>query len=468
MKNSILEFLTILDLIVFFGVLAGTFAAVIFGRKILKTGKTDSPVSVLLAGRKLTLPFFVATLVATWYGGIFGVTEIAYSKGIYNFITQGVFWYFTYIIFAFFLAKKIRKTKSLTLPELAGDMFGEKSKFVVSIFNIFNVIPIAYSLSIGIFIDSIFNIGLVYSTLIGTGIVILYSMFGGFRAIILSDLVQFFVMVSSVLLVLIFSVQHFGGLEYLKSNLPTTHFDPTGGQSIFAVLVWGIIALSTLVDPNFYQRIFSANSASTAKKGILFATIVWIIFDISTTAGAMYAATHLKNIDPSQAYLYHALAILPDGLRGFFLAGILATILSTLDSYLFIASTTFVYDIMKKKTKILRAHHISTVAVGVFSALMSFAFTGGIKDVWKTLGSYSAGCLLIPMGLALFTRFRLSDIQFVICSLVSAILITIWRFLPRSGIWGEIDDLYAGLAGSIITILVILITKQGRRTQKAS
>ena len=112
MKNSILEFLTILDLIVFFGVLAVTFAAVIFGRKILKTGKADSPVSVLLAGRKLTLPFFVATLVATWYGGIFGVTEIAYSKGIYNFITQGVFWYFTYIIFAFFSQKKFVKLRA--------------------------------------------------------------------------------------------------------------------------------------------------------------------------------------------------------------------------------------------------------------------------------------------------------------------------------------------------------------------
>jgi len=45
---------------------------------------------------------FVGTLVATWYGGIFGVTFIAFEKGLYNFLTQGVFWYIAYLIFACF------------------------------------------------------------------------------------------------------------------------------------------------------------------------------------------------------------------------------------------------------------------------------------------------------------------------------------------------------------------------------
>ena len=41
----------------------------------------------LLMGRKLTLPLFVATLVATWYGDILGVTQIAFQYGVYNFVT---------------------------------------------------------------------------------------------------------------------------------------------------------------------------------------------------------------------------------------------------------------------------------------------------------------------------------------------------------------------------------------------
>lgn len=45
----------------------------------------------------------VATLTASWYGGIFGVNEITFNYGIYNFVTQGVFWYAAYIIFALFM-----------------------------------------------------------------------------------------------------------------------------------------------------------------------------------------------------------------------------------------------------------------------------------------------------------------------------------------------------------------------------
>ena len=49
-------------------------------------------------GRKLTLPLFIATLVATWYGGIFGVAQIAFENGIYNFVTQGFFWYISRVL----------------------------------------------------------------------------------------------------------------------------------------------------------------------------------------------------------------------------------------------------------------------------------------------------------------------------------------------------------------------------------
>ena len=136
---------------------------------------------MILDGRRLTLPLFIATLVSTWYGGIFGVTQIAYEYGIYNFITQGFFWYGTYIIFAFFVAPKIRQTDVHTLPELSGNCLVKKSRFITSIFNILNVIPVAYALSIGIFIDLLFGTGVTTGTIYGTLFVILYSMFGGFR-----------------------------------------------------------------------------------------------------------------------------------------------------------------------------------------------------------------------------------------------------------------------------------------------
>ncbi len=125
--TTMVQFLTPTDWFVFFAVLAATVASVIYGQRLkssLTTQDKNGTVELLLMGRRLTLPLFVATLVATWYGGIFGVTALTFEKGIYNFLTQGVFWYITYLIFAFFLVKKIRQHQVLTIPDLAQKLFG--------------------------------------------------------------------------------------------------------------------------------------------------------------------------------------------------------------------------------------------------------------------------------------------------------------------------------------------------------
>ena len=78
----------------------------------------------ILMGRRLTLPLFVATLVATWYGDILGVTQIAFQYGIYTFLTQGIFWYISYLLFAIFLARYIRRMQILSFPELFSKLVG--------------------------------------------------------------------------------------------------------------------------------------------------------------------------------------------------------------------------------------------------------------------------------------------------------------------------------------------------------
>ena len=103
-KLKIVSYLSAADWWVFFGVLALTLAAALYGHYRKKRPKNKA-LDYLLMGRQLTLPLFVATLVATWYGGIFGVNEITFNYGIYNFVTQGFFWYIAYLIFAFFIAR---------------------------------------------------------------------------------------------------------------------------------------------------------------------------------------------------------------------------------------------------------------------------------------------------------------------------------------------------------------------------
>jgi len=441
-----------LDWFVFFGVLLLTFLSVIYGQYLKKKKGNISDnneihfLDLFLMGRQLTLPMFVATLVATWYGGIFGVTKIAFEQGIFNFVTQGVFWYISYILFAFLIVHKVAKYKAITLPDLVGKMFGPRAGKLSAVFNFFNVLPIAYVISLGLLIQALFGISFLQGMIIGVTVVILYTLYGGFRAIVFSDIIQFFVMCLGVFLILVFSYKLFGGVSFLRANLPAAHFTLTGGEGIATTLVWGFIALSTLVDPNFYQRVFAAKNIKVAKRGILISTIIWILFDICTTAGAMYARAVIPEAASDKAYLIYALQILPNGIRGLVLAGILATILSTLDSYLFIAGTTVSYDMMPKKWKgKVSLYHLGIIFVGVLAVLMGIIFEGNIKAVWKTLGSYSASCLLLPVLYGYIFPGKIKDHQFVFASILGVITVSVWRNIDLTGFWQNVDELYMGI-----------------------
>ena len=138
-RINLAEILFPLDYFVFLAILALTLVIIFWSYfRQRKIEKKDSFLDYMLMGRSLTLPLFTATLVATWYGGVFGVTEIAFESGLYNFLTQGIFWYITYLLFAFFLVKRIKAYEAVTLPELAGKMFGPKARSIAALFNFFN------------------------------------------------------------------------------------------------------------------------------------------------------------------------------------------------------------------------------------------------------------------------------------------------------------------------------------------
>ena len=173
----ILELLSTLDFTIFVLVILITLGFVVYGnnRKKKNLAESENIIDLMLMGRSLTLPVFIMTLVATWYGGIFGVAEIAFKNGIFNFVSQGIFWYITYIIFAFFIIDKIKNYNAITLPDLIRKMFGPRSEKLSAIFNILNLVPVVYTISLGLLIQMLTGIDLTYSIIIGVSFVTLYS-----------------------------------------------------------------------------------------------------------------------------------------------------------------------------------------------------------------------------------------------------------------------------------------------------
>ncbi|MDD9951065.1 MAG: sodium:solute symporter family protein [Zetaproteobacteria bacterium] len=407
----------------------------------------ESTLSYFLMSRRLTLPMFVATLVSTWYGGIFGVTEIAFENGMYAFFTQGVFWYLTYVLFALCVVPKLYRYRSvLTLPDLVEQSVGPKAARLTAVFNVIDVFPVAYVLAIGTLVQTFFSVSLFVGMLWGGLFVAAYTALGGLRSVVATDCLQFVVMFMGVGAVLVFSLVEVAPLATMWEALPPAHKSAVGVDSAFSYAVWGFIALATLIDPNFYTRCFAAVDLSTARLGILVSTGFWIIFDLCTTLGALYARFYLPEAVPRQAYLQYAMEILPSGFKGMMVASIASTIMSTLDSYLFTASTIGIKNLSNlAQDKMVFAHRIFVFVFVLAAVCMATQFTGGFKQVWKFFGSLNGGCLLFPVMLSLFRQGQVTESIFCLAVVLSAAVAILWEFFFK-GIGGiDIETFYVAI-----------------------
>lgn len=419
--------------------------------------------SFLLAGRRLTLPLFVGTLVSTWYGGIIGVGEISYSSGLYNWLTQGIFWYLSYIVFALFLAARLRSSNQYTLPDQLEIFYGKGARKIGLFLNFFNCVPVAYVISIGVMMEVLFQIPLAWGIVLGGIFSMTYTMLGGFAADVYTDILQFVCMCVGVTTMIIFSFFHLGGAGYLTTHLPPAHLTLTGGLPITEILIWGFIAMTTLVDPNWYQRCYAAATPQVARKGILLSVIFWMLFDICTTFAGLYARAAFPNIEGKHAYFHLAEAVLPPVFKGIFLAGMLATIMSTLDSYFLVAATTLSRDLYQKIIRpeasqkgVVWMTRVGILITGGLSIFLALVLYGSIKQVWKLFGSVTASALLIPMMIGFWYRGKKrkeAGIAGMIAGLAMASFFYIGDKFLHIPWCGAVEPLYPGMAASFLVFL---------------
>ena len=414
---------------------------------------TTSAVDYIVAGRRLTLPAFTASLVTTWYGGILGVGEYTWSYGISNWLVFGVPYYLYAGVFAVFLAARARRSAVLTLPDLLEERFGRPAALAGAGVLFVMTAPAAYVLMLGVLVNFATGWPLWVGVVGGTALSVAYVFRGGLRAVVATDVVQFFLMFIAFLVLVPVCVTRFGGWSFLQANLPEGHLQWDGGLGFQAIAVWYFIALSTLVEPAFYQRCYAAQDEKTAKRGIIGAIVFWICFDFLTTTAGLYARALIPNLsDPVQAFPALAQLVLPGFWQGVFTVGLLATIMSTVDSYAFIGSITLGRDLIgrwrgvgeEESLPMIRWSLLVTAVVAVGLALWS----GSVIELWKTLGSVGTPMLLLPLILA-HTRRRVSGRRVLWAMLVSGSVAVAWLVLGKGGPWLGVEAIFPGLAVSV-------------------
>ncbi len=408
----------------------------------------------LLAGRKMGLTFFVMTNVSTWYGGILGIGEFTYNYGLISWTTQGLPYYFFAILFAFFLAKKVRKSNLHTIPEKIKQIYGVKAGIISAIFIFFLASPAPYLLMSANIFEILFGLNKYYAVFISAIVAVLFVIKGGYKSDLFTDVFQFFVMFLGFIAIVYFSYEKFSGLEYLVQRLPSNHLNPTGGFSIYYLITWFIIAFWTFADPGFHQRCYSVKNEKIAFKGILISVIFWILFDFLTTSTGLYSKAYFgDSIDAILSFPLYANAILSSGWKGLFFAGLFATIYSTLNSFLFISSSTLINDIAPhlKALKIYKKSFVTktryTIILTALLSVIIVLFSESVVQLWYILGSLFIPGLLFLIIAAYYPKLKIS-MQLSELQLIMGFLVSLMIFILKTigiEIFRDIEPLLIGL-----------------------
>ncbi len=440
------------------------FGAVLFVgfRSARRTGSAEE--DFLLAGRTLTVPIFVMTLVSTWYGGILGVGEFSYRYGIANWVTQGLPYYIFAAVFAFALAKRVRATNLFTVPDKLEQAFGRRTALLGSLLTFMLMTPAPYILMLSVFLMMIFGWSLPVSLAVTALVAVSYLFLGGFRSDVHTNVLEFILMFAGFAVILPFCFIRYGGLSYLQAALPPLHLTWHGGNSVQYILVWFFIALWTLVDPAFHQRCYAAKDGRTAQRGILISIAFWFVFDFLTASAGLYARAALPHLtQPMMAYPMLAEEVLPPVAKGLFYVGMLAAIMASLDTLAFVSAQTLGRDIVGR----LRAGRgrsggiyskrdtqIGLVVTFLLSVLLAILIPSVIQ-MWYTIGTVIIPGLLVPLLASYFERLRIPAREAFLAMLLGWLTSLAWliaglaRGSPALYPFG-VEPMYPGLIVSIV------------------
>jgi SSS family solute:Na+ symporter len=354
------------------------------------------------------------TLVSTWYGGILGVGEFSYLYGISNWVVQGVPYYIFALVFALIMAKRIRASNLVTIPDKLHQAYDLKTAVLGSFLTFVLMTPAPYILMLAVLLHLVSGWGLVTCILAATISSTIYLFFGGFRADIYTDVFEFVLMFVGFAVILPFAYVNFGGFEFIKQNVPSLHLTWDGGNSIQFVLVWFFIALWTLVDPSFHQRCYAAKSGAVAQRGILISILFWFVFDAMTATAGLYSRAALPPLDqPMMAFPLLAELTLPPVAKGAFYVGMLATIMSSLNTLAFVSATTIGRDIIWRVRREENELNINLYtkwglfATAIPSIVLAILIPSVIR-LWYTVGTVIIPGLLIPLLTSYFDRWKVS------------------------------------------------------------
>ena len=382
-----------------------------------------------VAGRSLPLAIVIATTFATWFGSetVLGVSARFVSGNLGAVVEDPFGSAMCLILVGLFFAYKLYQKNLITLGDYYRQRFGRLIEVLCSI-----MIIASYLGWVGAQVTAL---GLVFHLLapatisvaagmvIGTLVVLVYTLFGGMWSVALTDFVQMIVIAVGLLLIAWFAADLAGGAGHVIEYAATQgkfQFFPEGGahEWLFFFAAAITLMLGSIPQQDVFQRVMSAKDARTAVRGPIIGGSLYFLFALVpmfiVTAAVMVlgdGGVALLKDDPQKVLPTLVMDKMPLMLQVAFFGALLSAIMSTASATLLAPSTTFVENLLRNirpgmsDAATLRAMRLSVL--GFSAIVLVYAITMQGTSIYEMVsGAYQVPLVgaFIPLVFGLYWR----------------------------------------------------------------
>ncbi len=447
------------------------FAVLLF--VVFREKKSNNTLDFFFAGRNMPFWALSITFIASWWGAGSAIetADSAYSQGMSAFWIYGMPVLASTLIMVFGSAF-IRRIGFLTQGQIMSTRYSPTASKILAIMILFFMTLNAATqmVGVGIIFSSYLEIDYTYAVILGTVIVIIYSIFGGFRGVVITDIIQFVLLLISAIIVLVVAFYHAGSIENIKQvamdkNINNV-FSFTAGFHTHMVYVI-TFGLSWVIQANVWQRIIATKTDKDATKMAIMSFFIYIPLYLIVVLTGISGIALFDSVPEGGIIAAVVREYMHPALGAFVFLGLSAAVMSTMDSLINTAAMTISMDIAPQNLddkKRLQISRISTLIVSLIAIIAAISIRSILKLSFVASDIITSG-VFVPLILGFLWK-RGTSIG-AVASMVFGVIFAFYNLASIQGInlpvfWktGSASQSIIGIViSAIIFIVVSLITK---------
>lgn len=319
----------------------------------------------------------VLTLLATNIAGASVVNDagIVFTSGIITTVSLLAV-SISFLLTGIFVAPKAAQFNNcLTMGDLMKELYGHHSGIIAGMLGLLNaVLLVGMELRVlGIFCESVLNIPATWGTIGGGILLAVYTAHGGIKSVTATDIFQFIMLAIFIPILAYKAIGKVGDIQELLQRVPTEKLEIFSHKnfSFYLTLFLMWIIPSGMIDAAIIQRLLMGKTGAQLRNQYMVVAVFDPVFRILIMLIGLSAYVLYPTIEGTQVIPHLIHHLLPIGIKGLVIAGVLAVGMSTIDSYLNAAGLTLVHDVIRpfyerknKSINEIRWSKYATVLVG--------------------------------------------------------------------------------------------------------